>query len=273
MTTYNNRPFSDVPKAVKILDIIEENSLSKTYVLDVSLGAKPGQFVTLWIPGVDEKPFSVAFDDGKKLSLLIAAVGKFTKELAKKKVGDRVGIRGAFGNPFTFKPNQKIALLGGGYGTAPLYYLAYLATQEGCEVDFIMGARSKDLLCYEEMIHHLPNTTLHIATDDGSAGHHGYNTQVLQKLMEEKKFDSIKTCGPEMMMKVVSDLAHEHGIHAEIDMERYMKCGFGVCGNCCNDGTGEPSCKKGTVMDNEYVRTLPDFGQYHRDAEGTKHYL
>lgn len=268
--TYNSRPIPDLPQATTILKIDQANELCKTYTLDISLGAEPGQFVNLWIPGVDEKPFSVAFDDGKTLELTIATVGPFTKELDTKKVEDKVGIRGPYGNKFTYKKGKKIALLGGGYGAAPLYFLASKAVEEGCEVDFIIGARTKDYLLYEDKVEKLKNTTLHVATDDGSKGHHGYNVEILKELVEKKDFDSIKTCGPERMMHVVSDIAHEKGIHAEIDVERYMKCGFGICGNCCNDGTGEPSCLAGTVMENEKIRQLEDFGKYHRDSTGAK---
>lgn len=268
--TYNKRPFPDTPTAAKIIDIIPENDSINTYILDISVGGKPGQFINLWIPGVNEKPFSIAFDDGKFLHLLIATVGPFTEMLAKQKIGDKVGIRGPYGKTFHCNPKEHLALVAGGYGVAPLYFLAHNAVKDNCSVDFILGARTKDLICYENKITKLKNTTLHIATNDGSKGYHGFNTDILKKIVTEKKIDGIKTVGPELMMNVISSIASENNIAAEISVERYMKCGFGVCGNCCTDGTGAPSCTEGPVMSNEIVRTLKDFGKYHRDSTGEK---
>lgn len=264
---------NDIPQAVKILDIVQENSIVKTYTLDISLGGQAGQFANIWIPGLNEKPFSIASDDGTKMQFSIATVGPFSSALAEKKVGDRIGIRGPYGREFTWQANQKIAFVAGGYGAAPMYFLAEQAIANGCEVEFIVGARSEDLLLYTEQIEELKGANLHIATDDGSLGHHGYNTQLLEKIIAEKKIDCIYTCGPEMMMKRVSEIALEKQIAAQISVERYMKCGFGICGNCVNDGTGAPSCKKGPVMHLEDVLKLKDFGKYHRDAEGNKHYF
>ncbi|OGJ45022.1 dihydroorotate dehydrogenase electron transfer subunit [Candidatus Peregrinibacteria bacterium RIFOXYA2_FULL_33_21] len=260
----------DIPKAVKILDIVQENSIVKTYTLDISLGAYPGQFVNLWIPGLNEKPFSVAMDDGKKMKFSIAKVGSFTEKLDSYKVGQKLGIRGPYGTGFVCEKNQHLVLIAGGYGAAPLFNFAQQASQNGCKIEFIVGARNKDLLLYIDKIKEIENVNLHICTDDGSMGFKGYTTDFLKKILETEKINCICTCGPEVMMKKISDIAYEKGIKAQISVERYMKCGFGICGNCVNDGTGKPSCKNGPVMWNEDVRKLTDFGKYHRDAEGRK---
>ncbi len=203
----------------------------------------------------------------------IAKVGAFTEILDQLKIGDRVGIRGPYGNAFRYQANQKLVFLAGGYGAAPLFFLAQKAVEQNCEIDFIVGARKKDLLLYTQYIEKLPKTKLHIATDDGSAGHKGYNTQILEEVVKNKKIDCIYTCGPEMMMKRVMQIAIEKNLDAQISVERYMKCGFGICGNCVNDGTGEPSCQKGPVMSLAEIQKLKDFGSYHRDSEGMKKYL
>ena len=194
-----------IPRTVRIKEVHEENSQVKTFVLNCSLGARPGQFVNLWIPRLDEKPISVAMDDGNEMWLSIAAVGPFSKAMHEKKAGDTVGIRGPFGTTFECEEGQRIAMLAGGYGAAPLYCFATEAAQRSCEVDFIVGARSKDYLLFTEKIAALPGVNLHIATDDGSEGHKGYNTQVLEKILKAgekdgKPVDLIATCGPEMMM-------------------------------------------------------------------------
>ena len=266
----------DMPRSVKILEIKDENPFVKTFTLDVTLGALPGQFVMLWLPRVDEKPFSVSFDDGVSLQCSVARVGPFTETLFAKKIGDKVGIRGPYGQPFEYEKGEHLAVVGGGYGAAPLYFLAHEAARNGCTLDFIVGARSSDLLLFTERATLLKNTTVHIATDDGSRGEKGYNTILLKRVLEEgkgkkgKKVDRILTVGPEGMMKAVSNLALEFHVPCEVSVERYMKCGFGVCGQCAIDDSGIPTCLAGPVMDHRFARQQAEFGSYHRDAVGRK---
>lgn len=259
------------PKTVKIKKVIEESELVKTLVLDHSVGAKPGQFVMVWIPRVNEKPFSVAMDTGSELHLTIAAVGDFSKAVTSLGVGDTLGVRGPFGTCFEAEPGEHLAFLAGGYGAAPLFFFAHEAVKQGCTVDFIVGARREDLLLYTDRIEALEGVTLHVATDDGSAGHHGYNTEVLEQVVAKGGVDAIYTVGPEIMMLKAAQLAEREGIKAYISVERYMKCGFGVCGNCVVDGLGVPTCMSGPVMPLEQVLKIEDFGKYHRDALGKKH--
>ncbi len=260
------------PRSVRIKAIHHENEIVKTFVLDISVGGRPGQFVNLWIPGLDEKPFSIAMDDGKELTLAIAAVGPFSNAVHEKKVGDFLGVRGPFGQPFDWKPGQTLALLGGGYGAAPLLFLAKEALKDGCKVHFIVGARRKDLLLYNDAAQEVPGLIFHAATDDGSEGHHGYNTQILEEIMKAEHVDCVCTVGPEGMMKRAGELAEMNGADAQISVERYMKCGFGICGNCVVDGLGIPVCTYGPVMHLSQVKLIEDFGKYHRDDVGKKHY-
>ncbi len=261
---------TNMPRAVRIKELRSETEQVKTFVLDISVGAKPGQFVNVWIPGLDEKPFSVAMDTGTELHLAIAAVGPFSNKMHELKVGDRVGVRGPFGTRFTCKEGEHLAFLAGGYGAAPLYFFAHEAIAKGCTVEFIVGARRKDLLLFTERIEKLKNVNLHVATNDGSAGHAGFNTDVLEEIVGKEKIDCIYTVGPEVMMHKAMKLAEAKGIDAQISVERYMKCGFGICGNCCVDGPGIPSCLDGPVMPLKTVLTLRDFGNYHRDKLGKK---
>lgn len=262
---------TDIPKTVKILDIKDENPFVKTFTLDVSLGARPGQFVMVWVPGVDEKPFSVAFDDGNELSLSIAAVGPATNKLHEMKVGDKLGVRGPYGKIFEYEKKEHLAVVGGGYGAAPLYFLAHEAVKDGCTVEFVVGGRTKEHLLFLERVKTLENTNLHIATDDGSEGYKGYNAALLKELMDDGlKIDRMLTVGPEVMMLAISDMALEKDIPCQVSVERYMKCGFGVCGQCVIDDTGMPTCIKGPVMDHKLAREQVEFGKYHRDKVGRK---
>lgn len=251
---------------------MQETPLVRSYVFDYPVRAQPGQFVMLWLPGVDEKPISIAFDDGKAYTLAVAAVGAMTQELAKKKVGDFIGIRGPYGTNFTWKRGQRIAMLAGGYGAAPLYFATAKAVKDNCKIDFFHGAREEKHLVFANRIKKLRNVKYVPATNDGSAGFCGTNIAAWQEAMKNgAKYDLIMTCGPELMMKCVSDIANRKKIPAQISIERYMKCGFGICGNCCVDNSGIPICKKGTIMSNEDARKIKEFGVYHRDNLGRKH--
>ena len=290
---------NNVPKTYKIVSIKKETEQVQTFTFDVSLGARPGQFVMVWLPGGDEVPMSVSMDDGKNLSITFFQVGDMTTELAKCKVGDLVGLRGPLGTHYEWKKGQHLILVAGGYGAAPMYFVANEAVKDECTVDFIVGARSKDLLLYTDEIKKLENTNLHIATDDGSEGHKGYNTEILEKLINQRlssterqsasgeaskntpldstpceephsRKASVFACGPEMMLKRISDICAEEEVTCFLSLERYMKCGYGLCGNCCMDPLGIRVCKDGPVISNDICRQLTEFGAYHRDELGRK---
>ncbi|MFH1299062.1 MAG: dihydroorotate dehydrogenase electron transfer subunit [Patescibacteria group bacterium] len=259
----------DQPKILKIDEVRDENPTVKTFVFKgFELGAMPGQFVNLWIPRVDEKPFSVAYCDKDEFWLTVAAVGPFSKKLHEFKEGDKVGIRGPYGKGYTIPEGKKIALLAGGYGAAPLYFVAHEAASRGCEVEFIVGARNKDLLLYLDRIEVASGMNLHVATDDGSVGREGYNTAILEELVGG--VDMVMTCGPEVMMKAAMGICEKAGIQIEVSIERYMKCGSGVCGNCCVDGLGVPVCKSGPVFPGDMARKIEGLGEWHRDNVGLK---
>mgnify|MGYP001561119848 CR=1 FL=1 len=265
-----------MPKMLPIAKIIRETSHVKTFVFRHQLGAKPGQFINIWVPRVDEKPMSVAMSNDVEFWLTIFAVGGMTKRLHEMKVGDLVGIRGPFGTSFEYESGDHLVLLGGGYGAAPLYFLASEAVKKKCTIDFIVGARGKEHLLFLDRVKKLgKNVKLHIATDDGSVGTKGYNTQILESVLSSvkpgnKKMTRVFAVGPELMMKRASDMCFAHKISCQVSIERYMKCGFGVCGNCCVDDSGERMCMEGPVVDHLRARKMKDFGAYHRDKVGRK---
>ena len=115
---------------------------------------------------------------------------------------------------------------------------------------------------------------LHVATDDGSVGKKGYNTLILEELIANKKgkkIGCVYACGPEPMMKKVSDICFASKVNAQISVERYMKCGFGVCGQCSVDPKGFRTCVEGPCVSNEVARSVVEFGKYHRDKTGKMH--
>lgn len=274
---------SRLPRTYHIKHIKQETEMVRTYTFDGSLGAKPGQFVMVWLPGVDEVPMSVAYDDGATTKITFFAVGDMTDELAKSQVGDLVGLRGPFGTCYAWEPGQHIVLVAGGYGAAPMYFVAKETVGHGCTLEVIVGARGKEHLLYLQELEALPHVSLHIATNDGSVGYKGFNTDVLDKLLSScprdskhakqdkcSPVDQVFACGPEMMLKSVSEITHKYQVPSQLSMERYMKCGYGLCGNCVVDPLGIRMCIEGPVVKNDKCVVITEFGSYHRDAQGKK---
>jgi len=225
----------------KVSAIREDAPNLKTYVFKHNLRAKPGQFVMVWMPGVDEVPMSIGWQTDTEFHIGIANVGDCTGAISNQiKVGDRLGIRGPFGTSFDFPDYNHIIGVGGGCGTPPMLNLAQRATEAGKKVTIIQGARSKEYLLYQDSFAKL-KVDMHLATDDGSEGHKGYCTDLLEeelKKLDKSKKTCIYTCGPEVMMVKVAQLAEEYDVDSQVSLERYMKCGFGICGQCCMDDSG-----------------------------------
>ena len=269
---------STLPKTYRIKEVQQLTPMVRMYTFDGSLGARPGQFIMLWLPGVDEKPFSVAYDDGAETKVAFFAVGPMTEELAKCNVGDLVGMRGPFGTSYEWEPGQHLALVAGGYGAAPMFFVASESASHGTTIDVIVGARGKEHLLFLDELASLKNVALHIATDDGSEGFKGYNVQVLEKMLavtqdpktDDKAIDQIFSCGPERMLKAVLDISNKYDVPCQLSLERYMKCGYGACGNCVMDPLGIPLCTQGPVVRGEICNQIEEFGHYHRDDLGKK---
>ncbi|PIS42951.1 MAG: dihydroorotate dehydrogenase electron transfer subunit [Candidatus Kerfeldbacteria bacterium CG08_land_8_20_14_0_20_40_16] len=263
----------DKPIMLKIADRVKETSNVDTFYFNYCLNSQPGQFVMLWLPGINEKPFSIAYDTGELFGLAIAQVGAFTEELFQKKVGERVGIRGPYGRPFWKEKDAKnVVMVGGGYGVAPLATLAEELTTKGVKVHFINGARSKGLLLFTDRLKQL-DVKLYTTTNDGSYGEKGIVTDSFKKILKQEKIDLVYCCGKEQMEKAMFDLCEEAGVNAQISVERYMKCGIGICGACSVDGTGAPTCQKGPVLESATLRKITEFGKYHRGGSGKKEYF
>lgn len=247
-----------MPVVTTITLVIDETPNIKTFVFDELFNFKPGQFCMVWVPGVDEIP--MAFSAAN--SITVMKVGDATKALFNLKAGDKLGIRGPFGNGFS--PKGKTLAVAGGIGVTPLFTLAASG-----EVDtFVLGARTAEELVFEEDLSKISD--LKIATDDGTRGTHGFVTDVLDK-MNLLAYETICVCGPEMMMKGVLDRLIALGIEdrGQFSMHRYMKCGVGVCGSCCMDYTGLRVCRDGPVFTGDVIKDS-EFAKYHRGPSGRK---
>lgn len=257
------------PVILPIKKIIDEAEDFKTFVFEGRLSAKPGQFVMLWIPRVNMKPFSISNQNDHEFQITVMKVGDFTEQLFGIKEGSKLGIQGPYGRPFTFNEGNSVAIVGGGCGIAPVNFLVYEALRRGKRVFFIGGCRKKELFIKSDEIKGLDvNATF--VTDDGSFGEKGYTTDALAKLLKKEKIDQIFACGPEKMLVALSKMAVSAGVPCQVSMERYMKCGFGVCGQCCIDDTGLRVCHEGPVFDARTLLESREFGSYKRDGSGAK---
>lgn len=261
------------PTSVQISKVIDETSRSKTllFSLQGSIEFQPGQFVMVWIPGVDEIPMSISSWKTPELGITVQSIGDATQALVSMSKGDWIGIRGPFGNPFSTN-SEKALVVGGGVGIAPLRPLVYNLLDGGSEVTFVNAAKTTNELIYhkefEEFKH--PNLKVEIATDDGSLGVKGFATDVVLTLLGGNEYDTMYTCGPEVMMAALYDIANKEHISFQASLERFMKCGCGICGTCAMDPTGQLVCVDGPVFTGEQLAKLTNFGKYHRDAVGMK---
>jgi dihydroorotate dehydrogenase electron transfer subunit len=261
------------PISVQISKIITETPRSKTLHFPVEgfIEFQPGQFVMIWVPGVDEIPMSISSWDHPEMGITIQSIGEATQALVSMSKGDWIGVRGPFGNPFSTN-SKKALVVGGGVGIAPLRPLVYNLLDGGSEVTLVNAAKTKNELIYREEFEKFKHSNLQveIATDDGSLGFKGFATDAVSKLLDGNEFDRMYTCGPEVMMAGLYDLAKIGKIRFQASLERFMKCGCGICGTCAMDPTGQLVCADGPVFTGEQLAELTNFGKYHRDAVGMK---
>ncbi|MCK5150568.1 MAG: dihydroorotate dehydrogenase electron transfer subunit [Candidatus Thorarchaeota archaeon] len=262
-----------LPVSVRILSSEKENECITTLRFELphlKRDILAGEFVMVWIPGLDEIPMSISFWEKPVAAITVKSIGDATKGLANQEVGEWLGIRGPFGTHFS-QSSEHALVVGGGIGIAPLRPLVTTLLKEQKKVVLLVGARTEnELILYDFETLKNPDFTLLIATDDGSRGRKGYATSVAQDLIMENDFDMIYTCGPELMMAKLYEIAKSKGIEIEASVERYMKCGCGICGTCAIDPKGQLVCVDGPVFSSKKLDALGDFGRSYRDSTGQK---
>lgn len=245
-----------------ILDLVvsENIQLNDNYVL-LKMTAPtelpdvlPGQFAELEVEGSSKtflrRPISINFidKDNNEVWFLIQLVGDGTRHLAAVKRGQTINVILPLGNSFTMPENasERLLLVGGGVGTAPMLFLGEQLSKKGFTPNFLLGARSQnDLLQLNEFTQY---GNVFTTTEDGSMGEKGYVTQ--HSLLSTQTFNKIYTCGPKPMMMAVAKYAKTNNIECEVSLENTMACGFGVC-LCCVENTTEGHicvCKEGPVF-------------------------
>lgn len=253
-----------------IENVIDETPTVRTLVFsdEVLSEVLPGQFAMVWIPGINELPMSVMITEQKgKAAFTVRKRGESSTALYNIKAGQQIGVRGPYGNAFDIK-DGKILLIGGGTGLVPLMRLAKFSKPTN-DVTVLMGSKSKDEVFFEDLAKRIMTKNKHrviVATEDGSYGQKGFVTDVLEKLLQNEKFDAIYTCGPEIMMHKIVQLANTKGVFVQASLERMMKCGIGICGSCCMDDV--LVCHDGTVFDGQFLGRSKEFGHTHRSKAG-----
>ena len=213
----------------------------------------PGQFVEVRVDGSRStflrRPISIHFVDkeSNELWLMVAMIGDGTRQMGRLQAGDTLNCVLPLGNAFTMPAakDEKVLLVGGGVGVAPMLYLGSTLHAQGIQPTFLLGGRTAQDLLELDLFNKYGRVC--VTTEDGSMGEKGFVTN--HSVLNEH-FDRICTCGPTPMMKAVAHYAKEHDITCEVSLENLMACGLGAC-LCCVEKTTEGNlcvCKEGPVF-------------------------
>ena len=250
---------------VAIKEHREETPSIRTMRLDGKMQGTAGQFVMVWVPGIDEFPMSLSYA-GDGFGITYQILGDGTKALAAKKVGDKIGIRGPYGKAFALH-GKNLLLVAGGAGMVPLALLAEEAIEHRCSVTVVIGARTARELLFETRTA-TAGAKIHISTDDGSKGFKGFATDLTKSVVAKEQFDSLYACGPERMIVGLLEAANERGLPMQASLERIMKCGIGLCDSCALDG--KHVCTDGPVFKEAELRRFVELGKTKLDLSGRK---
>ena len=224
---------------------------------ELARSIEPGQFMNLRVPGDPSEilrlPFSWSCKDAEAgwVEFAYLVIGKGTERLAGLRVGTTSDLLGPAGNGWQVPARAKRAMVvGGGSGVVPVVPLVGALRKAGVACDFVQGAPTAARVIYEKEICE-GGAELFISTDDGTRGTHGFTTAVAEKLLGERDYDVVFTCGPQPMMRGIWKLAQAHGVACQVSMEKLMACGFGVCTTClCETIMGRKgACMDGPVFD------------------------
>jgi dihydroorotate dehydrogenase electron transfer subunit len=246
--------------------------------------ARPGQFVALAVGGANtgmllRRAFAIhtatpAGAYGGTVQFAVDVHGPGTAWIAELRQGDPVDVVGPLGTPFRLPARPVPAVLvGGGYGSAPLYPLAEALRARDCRVDVLLGAATAERI-FAELELKRASTSLRVTTDDGSAGRKGLITDLLPETIEKAKAGVVYACGPMAMLRACAEVAESYGIACQVAVEESMACGIGVCMTCVLPIVGDDqvtrmtrSCVEGPVFSAERVRWA-DVGTVPVDALG-----
>ncbi len=239
----------DVDMSFKPVTLVDNKQVSEDISIltfDRAINVKAGEFIFLWVPGLGEKPFSALTDD--PFSLVVINLGEFTGQLITLPTGTEAYVRGPHGLPATPPEDSRVVAVAGGTGLAAVYQLA----RDHGDADIFVGARSADRLYFLEEC--AKAAELHIATDDGSLGHHGVVTQLLDEhlaKLSQAELDRLAfyNCGPEPMVHAAVAVQEKYCRNNQIfsAIDYLTKCGVGICGACATPD-GRRLCVDGPFL-------------------------
>lgn len=220
---------------------------------ELSILAEPGQFLQLKLPSNEftlRRPFGIASITGG-VKIFFRVVGRGTKLLSELKVGTTLNLLAPLGNGFSMNANDKVLLVGGGMGLAPLLGVA----EKIREAEVLIGGKNKsEVTFWIKEFSHLPSIDIiFVTTDDGSYryGRKGFVTDYLPEILSAEKYSAVYTCGPDVMMYGAALESIANGLHCEMCFERRMACGLGACMSCSVETVNgrKKVCKDGPVFD------------------------
>ena len=251
-------------KQIADFKLVEKQDYGRSVMLRLRSGQAlpdilPGQFVQVRVDGSPStylrRPISIHdVDYGQnEISLLVQQIGEGTRHLASANKGDIINMVLPLGNGFTLpEKEEKVLLVGGGIGIAPLYYFAKMLNEKGIRPTLLLGGKSESDLLRLADYQSLGETF--VTTEDGSLGEKGFVTQ--HSVWQKQSFDKIYVCGPKPMMKAVAKLAAEKNVWCEVSLENLMACGLGAC-LCCVEDTIDGHvcvCKEGPVFNTRRLK-------------------
>ncbi len=245
--------------------------LNEISAAKIARNAKPGQFVMLKANETGERiPLTMADTNAKKgtLTVIYQVVGKSTALFKSLQVGDRFqDVIGPLGKPTHLEKVGTVVCVGGGTGVAVIHPITRGLKEIGNHVIAIIGARTKDLLILEDKMK-AASHELHVCTDDGSYGHHGFVTDVLKEVLEKEDVKLVVGIGPVPMMKFVTKMTAEYNVKTLVSLNSIMVDGTGMCG-CCRVSVGgktQFACVDGPEFDGHLV----DFDELGQRLEAYK---
>jgi len=250
---------------VKIESIVKHSPMIKSFIVRnerIARTYRPGQFIILWLPDVDFLPMSISNVNGNLIEITVQKIGEGTAKLFEMKEGDKIGIRGPYGNSWFYEDASNILIVGGGMGIVALTSVIDSLKKNNKNVYVAIGAKDNYSLIFDDRLTQLiPNTLC--TTDDGSIGRKCFVTEAIEDIIDDNNIDLILTCGPEVMMKRVLEIAESKNIIIQASLERKMKCGVGLCGSCCIGEENNVSvCKEGSIFRSSQLTQFPKFGTY-----------
>ena len=218
--------------------VAEDHYLLRCECSEIAQYAQPGQFIHVLISNgaglLLRRPFTIYTVDGHEIAMLYQIIGKGTQQLSEMSKGTSLHVLGPLGNTFDIENTSKPAILvGGGAGIASLMLLAVVLRVQGIETTALVGAQHRGRLLSVNDLEAI-GVTVHIATDDGSVGHHGFVTDILVNMLSKNDLHrpTIYACGPHGMLAAVAKITTDFKVPTQVAMENRMGCAMGVCLGC-----------------------------------------